>query len=191
MTTTYTRDELLLARSRAWRSLSPDAVNNVRTFGLRRHRGVHAGCNKQRPIHIVDTRFQSCDRRTLRCRLADKQMRTTQSAGHSDSDGTDKILGLSHVDRNERVRRVLHSIQRVTVPLSVNFGVINDHSIGLYIQQTNQSADGRPHNLIKNSTCRPDIARQCRRVQRGYGPQQVGQHLRLDLVLQPTTRCRR
>jgi hypothetical protein len=54
-------------------------------------------------------------------------MRTTQSAGHRVSDGTDEIV--SHVDRNDRVRRVLHPIQRATVPLPVNFGVFNAHSI--------------------------------------------------------------
>src|SRR5664279_3870549 len=53
----YTREQLLLARVGGVKCrLSPTAVYNIRTLGLRRYaRGVRAGCMKQRPIHKVVT----------------------------------------------------------------------------------------------------------------------------------------
>jgi len=53
----YSRDELL-GWSRVWCVLAKSAVTNIRELGLRRRRGVRAGCYKQRPISVVNLRCQ-------------------------------------------------------------------------------------------------------------------------------------
>ena len=65
----YTRAQLLQTRGGPCCQLSPVTIDSVRSLGLvRRRRGTRAGCNKQRPIHIVARRsrdFDSSGKQTL------------------------------------------------------------------------------------------------------------------------------
>ena len=128
--TVYSRDQLWQARGGAWSQLSPATISSVRSLGLRRRRGTRAGCNKQRPIHKVNTR-RSRDRRRSDC----KQTRTTnlidQSAGNGAFIITNRLVSAPRPDSPPRSSLLRVHIDRHSNPRGRNltFGSININSL--------------------------------------------------------------
>src|SRR5664279_1374391 len=128
--TVYSRDQLWQARGGAWSQLSPATISSVRSLGLRRRRGTRAGCNKQRPIHKVNTR-RSRDRHRSDC----KQTRTTnlidQSAGNGAFIITDRLVSAPRPDSPPRSSLLRVHIDRHSNPRGRNltFGSININSL--------------------------------------------------------------